>query len=299
MKETYSLGVDIGGSAMKAGVLRDEEILWENSVPTKKGSASEFYGALALLVEEARALFPVSTVGFGFPALVDQSLHRLLRLPNLPALTDTDYLAPIKSFLPLPFIVDNDANLAAFGEYSLSSKKGGTFLLLTLGSGVGTGLVIGGNLFLGNRGFIEGGHIVVEPEGKICPCGSRGCLETETTIRPLKETYSSLTKAPSPEPAEIGERARKGEEAALQCFRRFGYYLGLGLTTFQNLLNPDTIVLGGGLSNLADLFLPTALATLRERSYTYPHSLPEIRTGTLLNRAGFVGAALYAAHKHG
>ena len=197
--------------------------------------------------------------------------------------------------------IDNDANFAAYGEYKNLDKNRmdslNSMLFITLGSGLGTGIIINKDIYHGAADFIEGGHIIVNPDGEKCACGSYGCIESEVSSTALKRYYKSLTDIDVSDPIEIFKKAQEGENSALETFNHFGYFLGLALASYNNLLNPNMIIIGGGLSNFSGFFLDKALKTMAERSYTYKYFTPEIRISKLMNKAGFYGAASYAKDK--
>ncbi len=302
-KKEYFLGIDIGGTNVKSGIIDGGGGLAdENIVKTEKNSTKLFYENLNALIKEWKSKYEIKGIGIGFPGLIYIENLKIFKSPNLPAINNTS-IREYLSFDNLPVFIDNDANFAAFGEYSVLSKekreKTKTFLLLTLGSGVGTGIIIDGDIYHGAKNFIEGGHIIVNLDGAECGCGGKGCFETEVSSNGLKKMYKELTGISVNDPIEIYKKAKKGEKSALKVFERFSYYLGIALSTFNNLLNPDIIVIGGGLSHFSEFFLEDAVKVLAKRSYLYKYFKPEIYVGKLKNKAGVIGASNYVREKSG
>ncbi len=297
MKEKGYLGIDVGGTFIKAGFLIERRIVSQKTFKTKKSSIFEFMENLREVISYYRKEFEVLAIGIGVPGVFDASsciMHSAVHIRVL----DGKNLKEELNINEIPVYFDNDANFAGFGEYSFLSdeerEKIKNMLLITLGSGVGTGLIINGKLYRGKKGFIEGGHIIVEPDGEKCSCGNRGCLETVVSISGLLKTYKRIKGDSLDDTVEILKRARNGEKEAIKTYEIFGNYLGIGLATFNNLLNPEMIVLGGGLSYHNEFFLEKALSVLSQRSYTYKYSKPIVRLSKLGNMAGLYGASFYA-----
>jgi len=296
----YYLGVDVGGTNIKTGILSEVNIVEQKEYKTVKNSVNAFYSNLKKIIKTYMNKYTIAAMGIGFPSMFDYEKCIILEAPNIPIIKQTSYCKYL-DFIDTPFYIDNDANLAAFGEYMFLKKEKkevfNSFLLLTLGSGLGTGIIIDGKIYHGAKNFIEGGHIIIEPFGKECPCGGKGCIETLVSSEGLLEFYKQLSNKKLNDPYELFLKAESGDKFAIKAFQNFGFYLGIGLTTFYNLLNSDAIIIGGGLSHFSKFFLEKAKDVLKSRSYTYKRFKPFIDTCTLKNSAGFIGAALYARQK--
>jgi len=296
----YFLGIDIGGTNIKSGIIDAKGDIKEEKIDkTIKDSKENFYNNLNKIIEIYQSKYNIERIGIGFPALIDYDSGKILKAPNLRIIDNSKYDKYLNDKIEFHF--DNDANFAAFGEYSLlgdKKEKINSLLFITLGSGLGTGLIIKGDIYHGASNFIEGGHIIVNPEGNRCACGSYGCIESEVSSTALKRYYKEITGKEVSDPIEIYEKGMSGEDAALKTFDNFGYFLGLALASYNNLLNPNMIIIGGGLSNFSNLFLDKAIEILSERSYIYKYFKPEIRLSKLMNRAGFLGAAFYVRDKY-
>jgi glucokinase len=292
-------GFDLGGTQLKYGLLDERlNLVFKNKTPTPRTMTGllELFGRLweELRQRERRT---IKAAGFGIPGIFNLKEQKIYQSPNYSDLDGFDLRPAIARHIKAPFWIDNDANIAAYGEYRCGAGKGVRhLLLLTLGTGVGSGVVVDGELLHGSCGYAaEMGHIVVNPDGERCNCGSHGCLETEAAAGPIVRNYRGLTGSRDSLTAEeVGRRAKKGEAAARKSFERAGYYLGIGLGIAINLLNPETILLGGGVMESGDLILPQALAEARRRSYKASFACCSIRKASLGNDAGLMGAAAFA-----
>jgi len=182
-------------------------------------------------------------------------------------------------------------------EYRHGAGRGTqSLVLLTVGTGIGSGIILDGNLWQGKCGFAgELGHITVNPEGDLCNCGNRGCLETEASAPKLVKNYLSLTKGRGPVTSrDVYLLARKGDRAALDSFARCGYYLGIGLGIVINFMNAEKIIVGGGVVAAGKYLLRPAVAEARRRSHRVSFACCRIEKAALGNDAGLIGAAAWA-----
>ena len=292
-------GFDLGGTQLKYGLLDERlDVVFKSKAPTPPTMTGllELFSKLweELKKKERRT---VKALGFGIPGIFSLKEQKIYQSPNYSDLDGFDLRPAIARFIKVPFWIDNDANIAAYGEYRCGAGKGVRhLLLLTLGTGVGSGIIIDGELLHGSCGFAaEMGHIVVNPDGERCNCGSHGCLETEAAAGPIIRNYRGLTRSEESLTAEeVAKRAKKGDTAAQKSFERAGYYLGIGLGIAINLLNPEMILIGGGVMDSGDLILPHALAEAGRRSYKASFSCCSIERASLGNDAGLMGAAALA-----
>ncbi|MHB8354382.1 MAG: ROK family protein, partial [Burkholderiales bacterium] len=189
MKEPLLVGVDVGGTNLRVGVLSGHELVWAMrrhagfSEICQKVAAPEALGAvIETLVEaigEALARYPqVQSVGVGFPGFIAPDTRLVTLSPNLPGLLNVDLVTPLRARLGLPVVLENDALAAAYGEYLLTRPRSGSLLYMGLGTGIGGGLILHGKPYSGEHGVaMELGHLIVIPGGRQCGCGNRGCLE--------------------------------------------------------------------------------------------------------------------------
>ncbi len=295
-----SIGIDVGGTYIKGVLLKNEEVEKKVSIPSPKGEINAFIDSI---IEVASALsqkerLPVG-VGIASPYLYDSG--EMVTPPNLPFNGRLPIRDLLQERLGRPIVVDNDANVAAFGEWRLGAGRGSRVMLcLTLGTGVGGGVVANGGLFRGAHGMAaEFGHITVDPAGPLCGCGNRGCLETMASATALKRTYCQLTEregrvANNPTPKEIFTMAKEGDPFAEKAFEMVGESLGIGITSLVNSFDPDTVVIGGGLSNAWSVLWPTVRGEMEKRLLAQKYREVEINPAELGSWGGAVGAACLA-----
>lgn len=299
-----SLGIDLGGSAMKWVLLADGEPTAEGRVPTPHDGAGS---VLTAMVDLAGAAGAVDAAGVGVPGLYEPDGTTTL-LPNVPGAWEGFPLAPrLAEALAVPVSLCNDARAFTLAELRLGAGRGCRSLLaLTLGTGVGGGVASAGRLHLGahERGG-EIGHQVVDPAGVRCGCGARGCAETVASAPAIvaaaarvvwQGVGSSLAEACGGDPTaltveRVAEQARVGDEHAADVMDRAGWALGVALANATTVLAPERIVIGGGVSSALDVLRPALERTLAERAHL--PDLPPVVAAELGPRAGAIGAALW------
>jgi glucokinase len=240
------------------------------------------------------------------PGTVDFEEGVVVKAPNVPCLDGFRLSAALRSELQLPAVVENDANAAAVGEmWQGAGRRYSHLVCVTLGTGVGGGIILDGKLWRGVDGSAgEIGHIGVDPfAGVPCTCGSRGCLEVYASataiVRMTRETQpryptSILHKVDTLTSQKIYEAGLQGDELALEVLRRMGVYLGIGLASLVNLLNPEIIVIGGGVSDGWELFEKHMNQQVRERAFPLPAQRVKITRAECGDDAGLLGAARLA-----
>ena len=303
-----TVGIDVGGTKC-LGVALDEhgEILAEDRRPTPRGEGS-LPRLIDTLVELANALGPFDELGVGVPGLVTNE-GVLRAAPNLDGVADFDVAGLLGERVGQAVQVDNDATCAALSEWKLGAGRGTTdMVLVTLGTGIGGGLIVGGQLQRGKHGFAgEFGHMVVDPDGPPCPCGRRGCWERFASGSGLarlareaavgRRVNRVLEIAGGDPEAVRGEMvqqaAREGDDDAIAVIDAFGRWVALGLVNLTNALDPERFVLGGGLAAGADLYLDPIRKWFRELIYQPElRPMPDVAFAQWNERAGAVGAAL-------
>lgn len=301
------LGIDVGGTKCLGVILDDVgEVLEEQRRPTPKGPEA----IIDTLAELARAMGPWESIGIGVPGLVTRD-GVLRASPNLVDINDFRVGALLSAELGVTVHVDNDGTCAAAAEWKTGAARGlDDFVMVTLGTGIGGGVIAGGQLIRGTNGFTgEIGHMVVDPDGPPCPCGRRGCWERyasgsglgrlarEAAIGKRLRRVVALAggDADRVRGEDVQAAAREGDADALQVIDLFGRWVALGLVNLTNVLDPAMFVLGGGLAAGSDLYLDPIQKWLTELLYApdlRPH--PALAFAQLSERAGAVGAALLA-----
>lgn len=289
-----------------AAVCRDGKFLYRSKERTPRSQNGEaILGAILRLGEECRLELEgenILAVAAAVPGTIDFESGIITAAPNLPELAGFAMADEIRKRLGVPAVLENDANAAAIGERWLGASKGvDNSIMVTLGTGVGGGIVVNGQILRGPDGTAgEIGHINVEPDGVACGCGSHGCVEqyssASAVVRMAKElaaenSGSALNDLEDVTAEDVYEVALKGDAAALEVFRRQGYYLGLLLAGLINTLNPEVIVVGGGASGSWDLFYPHMRSEITARCYKEPAQRVKITRSKLGDDAGILGGA--------
>jgi glucokinase len=248
----------------------------------------------------------ISAVSVVVPGTVNVADGVVVKAPNVPCLDGFRLAAALESELDEPVILENDANAAAIGEMWCGAAQGyRTIICVTLGTGVGGGIILDGKLWRGADGSAgEIGHIGVDPFGGVpCTCGSRGCLEVYASataiVRMTREARprypnSILHNTEDLTSAKVYQAGTEGDELAIEVFRRMGVYLGIGLASLINVLNPEIVVIGGGLSNGWDLFEKHMHQQVIERAFPIPARRVKIVRAECGDDAGLLGAARLA-----
>ncbi len=298
----FFAGFDLGGTHLKYGLMdRTGKIVYESYVETPKNMRSLLLVLQNIWKELKTEKGPaIHGAGFGFPGIFSLKEQKILQSPNYPGIDNFPLIPSLSRFVDVPFYMNNDANMAAYGEYRCGAGKNThSLVLLTIGTGVGSGIVLNGRIWEGACGFAgEMGHLTVNPGGEPCNCGSQGCLETEVSAHKIVKNYLDLVPTSSDVRAEdIHRRAKKGDTAAKQAFAKAGKYLGVGLSLAINLLNPEKILLGGGVMEAGNFLLAPAIEEASKRSFAASFRCCRIERAILGNKAGFIGAALWAKEK--
>ncbi|OGD16567.1 MAG: hypothetical protein A2V76_05720 [Candidatus Aminicenantes bacterium RBG_16_63_14] len=304
MTASYDAGFDIGGTRLKYGLVdRDGRLVQKGKVRSPEAMAD-----ILAVLEEAwvslrkKAPGPVRSCGFGIAGFYSLKERKILQSPNYPSLSGYPLIPALRTFIDVPIRIGNDANMAAYGEFKHGAGRGArSLVLLTIGTGIGSGIILGGKLWEGEGGYAgEIGHITVNPEGEPCNCGGRGCLETEASAPRIVRNYQALTgRTDVTDSREVFVLAKAGDAAALESFRKCAYYLGIGLGIVINLLNPEKILIGGGVVSAGRLLLGPAVDEARRRSHRISFAGCRIEKAALGNDAGLVGAAAWARLKAG
>jgi glucokinase len=311
MSATETIGIDLGGTKLLSGVLDpDSKVLWEDREVSTGQSEDELVELLVGEIEEARSARPgVSAVGLGIPATIDHDSGVAVSAVNLP-LADLPIRDLVSERTGLPTFVDNDANVAALAEHLYGAgRDAANLVMLTIGTGIGGGLVLGGEVFRGAHGAgAELGHMVIQADGPPCQgnCPNHGCIEALASGTALgREGRAAAESAPDSalgrllaagetvDGKAVTEAALAGDETAIGVFELIGGRLGVACASLANIFEPEAIVVGGGVIAAGELLLEPARRELRQRALTPMNETP-IREATLGNDAGMIGAAAMA-----
>lgn len=308
---TSTIGIDVGGTKVLGGVVTESgEILTTARRDTPREGGRALTQAIADVANELAHEFHVESIGVSAAGFISSDRQTILATPNIAGWNGVNLNKELTEILGKRIVLENDANAAAWGEFKFGAGRGrNDLMLLTLGTGVGGGLILDGSLFRGAFGIgAELGHLRIVPDGHLCGCGMRGCLEQYASgsalLRHAREAISA-----SPDLARnllargdgsveglrgehITEAARAGDPVALAAFNTLASYLGSGIASLCAVIDPSCIVLGGGVIDAGELFLaPTREAALRLIPFSGKHPYPEIVSAELGNSAGLVGVA--------
>jgi len=302
-----TLGIDIGGTNVRAAVVDDDgrahglvETGWSG------GAAGDVISAVVPIARPMLETSRVAAAGCGCAGLVDHDRGVVTSSPNLPLWHDVPLASLLSDALGIPVTIENDANAAAYGEFASGAARGAeNAVMLTLGTGLGAGFILGGRLYRGSHGVAaEYGHTTIDLDGEPCACGGRGCLEglvsagpmTERAVRNIASGEETSLSASGGDltAADIGRAAAEGDELAVRVLAETGRYLGVGLANLVRTLDPDVIVIGGGIARAGETLIAPAREELERRLAGCPSPMPRLALAELGNAAGVVGAALLA-----
>ena len=296
-------GFDLGATQLKYGLINeDNSIILEGKVrsPHQKNQLIELIKHIwEKLKKESK--ISIQAAGLGFPGIFNIKEQKILQSPNYPELDGLEIRRALEPFIEIPFFINNDANMAAFGEYKLGSGKDvQSLILITIGTGIGSGIILEGKLWMGVCGFAgELGHITVNPDGEQCNCGNRGCLEKEVSASKIVKIYKHLSGSGKDlSSKEIFLRAERNDVHAIEAFAQAGRSLGIGLAATLNIFNPSVILLGGEVMKASKFLLPHALQEAQKRAYKACYECCKIERAILGNDAGYLGAALWAKENY-
>jgi glucokinase len=318
--DSIFIGIDLGGTTVKGALVSSTgEVIHEVRAVSEQQSSERLFKQVTETVralrEDKRAGGRVAAIGVGIPGLVNRKTNRIEVMPNLPALSEIDIRTELERETGLPVSLDNDANAAAYGELQSGAARGRQdVFFITLGTGIGAGLIINGRIYRGAAGFAgEFGHMTIDPEGIECACGNVGCLETiasgpnivrRTRERLYRDRTSSLSRLAIPRDREftaedIARAAQDGDEMAQVMMERTGMFLGIAIAAVINLLNVEMVVMGGGVMEAGDLILKPTIKETRRRAFPPSFNSCEIVIAKLGSSAGMIGAALLARDQAG
>ncbi len=322
---TFAIGVDLGGTNLRVAAVDSTGKILEKvttGAQVARGRdhvIDEMCSSIKALALKHRAAHKLAGIGVGVPGIIDLEQGMLCASPNLPGWESYPVRAEIERRLATTVVLENDANCAALGEaWRGAAASVDDMCMLTLGTGVGGGLVLHGRIWHGMTGMAgELGHINIDPDGRACNCGSRGCLEqyaSATAVRQMAleaiaggqapELARAMNDDPEFSAQAVHRMALEGDEPTREIFRRVGAALGIALADLINIFNLPMYVIGGGVSSAWDAFAPAMLETVARYSYIYRATAPPqpgtpsaMEKRTIITRAllgsdaGLIGAA--------
>jgi glucokinase len=308
---SLTIGIDVGGTKVLGGVVDESgKVLTTARKDTPRQGGSALTQTIADVAKELLAQHSVSSVGVSAEGFVPSDRKTMLATPNIADWNGVDLDGQLTKLIGLPVVIENDANAAAWGEAKFGAGKNQDhMMMLTVGTGIGGGIVVNGALYRGAYGIAaEFGHMRVVPDGHICGCGARGCFEQYASGNALLRHAREAINA-SPEVARnllsrgdgtvagltgqaITEAARDGDPVALAAFNTTGQWLGAGIASLSVLLDPACVVIGGGVIDAGEILLkPTRESLERNMPFAGKHPYPKIIAAQLGNEAGLVGVA--------
>jgi len=306
-------GIDIGGTMIKGALFNEHaELIKRFETPSFPDKDSDKFIKNIISFINSMTAQKISAVGIGIAGLLDPSREVLMESPNLPRLKNLPLKSRISAKLNMPVSIENDANIAALGE--LSAGEGKTidnFLLMTMGTGLGSGLVMNRQLVIGESGKGgEFGHMIVQPDGELCGCGKKGCLEAYASGSAMIRMAKTALKQGRPSllmdmyqkdpdlitPKAIYTAAEDNDALAQEIFRTTAKYLAIGISNVNNLLDIHTFIIGGGVSKASHIFREGLLHQVRDNVFAVSRDKIKIRISKLGNDAGILGAG-YLAQK--
>jgi glucokinase len=307
----FSIGVDVGGTKVLGGVVdANGKVLAQARRDTPKQGGADLTRTIADVALELMGIHDVSSIGISAAGFVSSDRRTMLATPNIAGWNGVNIDAELEALIGTPVVIENDANAAAWGEARFGAGIGEDHLmLLTVGTGIGGGIVVDGHLYRGAFGVAaEFGHLRVVPEGHLCGCGARGCFEQYASgnalLRHAREAISA-----APELAHnllsrgdgtvagmsgkhITDAAREGDSVALAAFNTTAQWLGAGIASLSAILDPACVIIGGGVIDAGEILLaPTRVALDRSMPFAGKHPTPKIIAAKLGNLAGLVGVA--------
>lgn len=308
------IGIDLGGTNIAAGIVREDgKIVVQSSVPTLSQRPTDeivkdmVFLSKQLIKDAELELNDIEAVGIGCPGTINFETGEVIYSNNI-KMEHYMLAKEFQKYLNLPVKIDNDANCAAMGEYIVSGNNVPIFMFITLGTGVGSGLILNGKVFRGFNGAAsEAGHITLVSGGEPCTCGKRGCWETYASVTALiRQTKVAMEKNPESLMHEIAkaegkisgrtsfDAAKQGDKAVQAVVKQYAQYVADGIVSVENVLQPDIISVGGGISREGEYLLQPVCEYAAANGFNKFMPKTKIVTAQSFNDAGIIGAAMIA-----
>jgi len=299
MSKKYAIGIDLGGTNLRVALVsRDGRIIRKIKTPTSKEILDSIFKATGDLFSD-----DIEGIGLGIAGLVDRKSGRILISPNLHIVEKIDIVNEIKEKFRVPVFIENDANAAALGEKWVGAGKDfSNFVLFTLGTGIGGGIIYNNKLF---NASAEIGHMTINTHGEKCHCGNIGCLESFASARAILSKAVSILEKDRESllreycggnfykltAEDIYKAALDGDSFARELLRDAGKHLGIGIANIINLISPEAIILAGGLTGAWDIYIQEAIKEASRRAFKELFDTVKIIPSSLLDDAGLIGSA--------
>ena len=308
-----AIGVDVGGTKIAAGVVTPEGEILNEVRYASAGPRERLLSSIALAVDEVKDGYEIGAVCLAVPGFVLSAENKVIFAPNLHAIEGVPLKDELGERTGLSVTVENDANAAAWGEFRFGAGSEVDHLVfITLGTGVGGGVVMHGILLRGAQGAGgELGHVTIQATGPRCGCGNHGCLEALASGTAIQRRAREVANE-QPNSAlgrlaierkvlgeDVTQLAREGDEAAISVLKEAGVWLGIGLAGFVNVFNPEVIAIGGGVARAGELILEPARQEVYLRARAPSRDLVRIQEATLGAKSGVLGAAALARDESG
>ncbi len=301
----YAIGADIGGTNLRVALVNREGEIVER---VKTSSTDNVFDSLVSAIDRFYS-DDIAGIGIGVAGVIERRKGIVIRSPNLPSVEGIGFIDGIRERFSLPVYIENDANAAALGErWAGAGREVKSFVLFTLGTGIGGGVIYDGHLL---DIAAELGHISIEAEGVRCPCGNNGCLEAYASARAMtgraveliENGTESLMKGCCEgnvykiSPEDIYHYALEGDNLARETLKTAGRYLGVGIAGAINIFSPEAVILAGGLTGAWNIYIETAIKEASKRAFTELSGSIKILPSILKDDAGVIGAACMAFDK--
>lgn len=275
------LSIDVGGHFIKIGIVEDYKIINSYKIKTERDNVLKVLKGIIKDYQDK-----IKGVSIGIPGLVKNGI--VYHPPNFPKIKVLNLKERLKEYFKMKILIENDANLYAIGEAFFGAGKGyKNVVVITLGTGIGGGIIIDGKIYRSNSGFAgEIGHIVIEKDGRLCNCGMKGCLEAYVGAERIIEDFYRLSgREDVNDVKEIGELARRGDDDALKILNDAGKNIGVAISSLTNILSPDLFIIGGGISNLWNIIYKPIKEEVKKRI----KRKVILKKGVLGDNAGIIG----------
>ena len=303
-----AMGIDVGGTNIRFGVFDNGNLVYTTRAQANLSQHCQAASSDTSALEVVRILlaeivniiekYPnIQAVGIGFPGFIHPDSKKIIQSPNLPGLSYFDLRGELMKILDLPVIIENDANAAAYGEYCLLGKPEAGLIYFGLGTGVGGGLIHASKPFAGFHGCaMEVGHIIVEPNGRLCGCGNQGCMEQYASASGVSLSYTTQNSTKQKLTAEqIAELAKSGDTDAQAAYNKAGEALATALAHVLKVVDVPNIVIGGGMSLAWDLMQNAFNARLEADLIPVLRGKVKVNISKSSDQAGMLGAAILSA----